>query len=68
MGLKTAAEIQFRESFKIDPTTPETAFNSAVLLTSFKDRMDEAKLWYDKAVELGAERDPGIEKILKTAE
>ena len=68
LGWVKGGEKFLRNSFKIDPTSSETAFNSAVLLTSSKDRLKEAKLWYDKAIELGAERDPGIEKTLKTAE
>ena len=67
LGWKKAAEGLFRESFKLDPTSPETAFNAAVLLASNKKRIKEAKLWYEKAIKLGAERDPGIEKVLKTA-
>jgi len=67
LGWKKAAESQFRESFKLDPTSPETAFNAAVLLASDKKRIKEAKLWYEKAITLGSERDPGIEKVIKTA-
>jgi Flp pilus assembly protein TadD len=67
LGWKKAAENLFRSSFKLDPTSPETAFNAAVLLASNKKRIKEARLWYKKAIHLGAERDPGIEKVLKTA-
>jgi Flp pilus assembly protein TadD len=67
LGWKKPAESLFRSSFKIDPTSPETVFNAAVLLASDKRRTKEAKLWYEKAIKLGAERDPGIEKVLKTA-
>jgi len=67
LGWKKAAETQFRESFKLDPTSPETAFNAAVLLASDPKRIKEAKLWYKKALHLGAERDPGIEKVIRTS-
>jgi len=68
LNQKQSAEQYFSKSFKLDPTSAETAFNAAVLLTTCKGRMKEAALWYKKAVELGAERDPGIEKIIRTAE
>ena len=65
LGWRDAAENLFKNSFKIDPTSPETAYNAAVLLTATDGRLKDAKLWYDKAVELGKVRDPGIEKLFK---
>lgn len=61
-----AAEKQFRLSFELDPTSPDTAFNLAVLLaTSAPEKIEEAKKWYKKARELGAESDPGIERLFE---
>ncbi|MBN1865291.1 MAG: tetratricopeptide repeat protein [Victivallales bacterium] len=61
-----AAEQQFRKSFKLDPTSAETAFNTAVLIArNYPERMDEAKLWYLRSLQLGAEKDPVLEKLLE---
>ena len=65
LGWVEAAKKQFRSSFKLDPTSSETAYNAAVLLLTTKGGLPEAKLWYDKAVQLGAQRDPKIEQLFK---
>ncbi len=66
LGWVESAERQFRTAFELDPKSSETAFNLAVLLaTSETPKMDEARKWYKKAKELGAETDPGMEKLFK---
>ncbi|HCE46565.1 MAG TPA: hypothetical protein DET40_23715 [Lentisphaeria bacterium] len=66
LGWVEAADRQFRTAFELDPKSSETAFNLAVLLaTSETPKMDEARKWYKKAKELGAETDPGMEKLFK---
>lgn len=61
-----AAEKQFRKSFKLDPTSPETAYNAAVhIVKTDPKRKDEAKLWYQRAIQLGAKKDPMLDKLLK---
>ncbi len=59
-----AAERQFLVSNELDPESADTAFNLAVLLaTSSPERIEEARKWYRKAVKLGAEPDPGTERL-----
>lgn len=65
LGWIEAAKRQFRSSFKLDPTSAETAYNAAVLLLTTKNGLPEAKLWYDKAIQLGAQRDKKIEELFK---
>ena len=65
LGWVEAAKKQFSSSFKLDPTSSETAYNAAVLLLTTKGGLPEAKLWYDKAVQLGAQRDVKIEELFK---
>jgi len=66
LGWVEAAEKQFKTAFDLDPKSSESAFNLAVLYaTCEKPRMDEARKWYKKAKELGAETDPGMEKLFK---
>jgi Flp pilus assembly protein TadD len=65
LGWVEAAKRQFGSSFKLDPTSAETAYNAAVLLLTTKGGLPEAKLWYDKAVQLGAQPDPKIEELFK---
>ncbi|MFZ2654238.1 MAG: hypothetical protein WAX69_04935 [Victivallales bacterium] len=66
LGWIEAADRQFRSAYELDPKSSETAFNLAVLLaTSEPPKMDEARKWYKKAKELGAETDPGMEKLFK---
>ncbi len=66
LGWVESAERQFRTAFELDPQSSETAFNLAVLLASCEPpRMPEARKWYKKARELGAETDPGMERLFK---
>ena len=66
LGWNQAAESQFRNSFKLDPTSSETAYNAAVHIAKTNPkRMKEAKLWYKRAIQLGAQRDPAVEKLFK---
>lgn len=66
LGWDDAAERQFRNSFKLDPTSSETAYNAAVhIAKTSPERKEEAKLWYDRAIQLGAQRDPVMEKLFK---
>ena len=65
LGWYHAADVQFQRSFKLDPTSAETAYNEALLIVlQFPERKSEAKQWYKRAVELGAERDHRLEKQL----
>jgi Flp pilus assembly protein TadD len=66
LGWVESAERQFHTAFDLDPKSSETAFNLAVLLaTSEPSKMTEARKWYKKARELGAETDPGMERLFK---
>ncbi len=66
LGWVESAERQFGNAFELDPKSSETAFNLAVLLaTCDPPRMPEARKWYRKARELGAETDPGMERLFK---
>ena len=66
LGWVESADRQFRTAFELDPKSSETAFNLAVLLaTSEPPKMPEARTWYKKARELGAETDPGMERLFK---
>lgn len=66
LGWVESAERQFRTAFELDPKSSETAFNLAVLLATCEPpRMPEARKWYKKARELGAETDPGMERMFK---
>lgn len=61
-----AADKQFRKSFKLDPTSAETAYNAAVhIAKTDPKRKEEAKIWYKRAIQLGAEKDPMMEKLIK---
>lgn len=65
-GWNDAAEQQFRNSFKLDPTSSETAFNAAVhIIRTAPNRKDEAKLWYERAIQLGAKKDPMMDQLFK---
>lgn len=61
-----AAEQQFRKSFKLDPTSAETAYNAAVhIAKTDPKRKEEAKLWYQRAIQLGAKKDPMLDQLFK---
>jgi Flp pilus assembly protein TadD len=65
LGWTEAAETELRRSLKLRPDDAEAAFNLAVLLsTQGHERAAEARDWYDKALKLGAERDPGLDRVL----
>ena len=65
LGWKNAAERQYESSFKLDPTSSETAYNVAALLCGEEGRKKDSILWYKKALQLGAKRDAALEKALK---
>ena len=66
LGWIESADRQFRTAFELDPKSSETAFNLAVLLATCEPpKMPEARKWYKKARELGAETDPGMERLFK---
>lgn len=65
LGWRDAAATQFHRALKIDSKDRESAFNLALLYATGKNpRVKEARKWYRRAIELGAERDPGLEEAL----
>lgn len=54
-GKNEIAEKEFRKSIELDPKSPETALCIAIYLSTFKEKMQEAREWYKKALKLGAE-------------
>jgi len=63
-GWSGAAEAELKRAFELDTKNPEPAYNLAVLLATLdKPRFKEAKDWYDRARALGAQPDPGLEKV-----
>jgi Flp pilus assembly protein TadD len=66
LGWPVASEMQLKEAFKLDSKNAETAFNLAVLLATLDEpRIDEAREWYKKALELGAKPDGGLDKFFR---
>lgn len=66
IGWRQAAEIQFKRAHELAPANPEVMFNLAILcLTDKPSRMAEAREWYRKALENGAEKDPRLEAVMK---
>ena len=66
LGWYDVAETEFRKAFRINPKSAETAYNAAVnLVKADISKINIAKQWYDKAVELGIERDIVLEKLFK---
>ncbi len=64
LGWNDAAEVQFRQAFDLDRKDSETAFNLAILLASRGgSRMDEAKVWYQRARSLCDTPDPGLDQF-----
>ena len=64
LGWLDAAEVHFRRAFELDESDNATAFNLAVLLaTRTPSRMDEAREWYERALKLGSEGDPGLHEL-----
>lgn len=66
LGWPVASEMQLKEAFKLDGKNAETAFNLAVLLATLDEpRIDEAREWYKKALDLGAKPDAGLDKFFR---
>ena len=66
LGWYDVAESEFRKAFRINKNSAETAYNAAVnLVKADISKINIAKQWYDKAVELGIERDLVLEKLFK---
>ncbi len=64
LGWYDAAEVQFRRAHELNAKDSENAFNLAVLLaTRQPPRLDEARQWYNRARELGAAPDPGLDRL-----
>ncbi|MBN2450822.1 MAG: hypothetical protein JXR77_10560 [Lentisphaeria bacterium] len=64
LGWYDAAEVQFRRTHSLNATDGENAFNLAVLLASRKPpRLEEARSWYERALEAGVQRDPGLDQL-----
>jgi Flp pilus assembly protein TadD/uncharacterized coiled-coil DUF342 family protein len=67
LGWTQAAENALRKALELNPEDADTAYNLAVLVaTSDPARMEEARTLYERAVKLGAPRNPGLERIFKT--
>ena len=65
MGWTQAAEKQLVRAYNLDQKDPEAPFNLAVLyVTANPPDIANARKWYAIAIENGAERDPGMDKIL----
>jgi Flp pilus assembly protein TadD len=65
-GLKGKAEEAFRRSIEIRSDYPDAHFNLAVLYATIEPpSLDLAKEHYNKAVSLGAQPDPSLEKLFK---
>lgn len=65
LGWRDAAATQFHRALKIEPEDSESAFNLALLYATGKNpRVKDARKWYRRAIEFGAERDPGLEEAL----
>jgi Flp pilus assembly protein TadD len=68
LGWFDGAEFQFRRALEIDPAYADAHFNLAYFTLRRKSPAVElARRHYLRAVELGAERDPEIEKFLQTS-
>lgn len=65
-GWATSAEQEVRKAIELNPQYPDAHFNMAVLYArGKKPRYELARYHYQKALDLGAERDPQIEALLK---
>lgn len=63
-----AAVTSLRKAVELDPANAEARYNlSVVLAMSPHPQLDEARVQYDKAVELGSARDEAMEKLLGPA-
>jgi|GEM_PF-6178777 len=66
LGWHQAALDNLRASYKLDPSSGETAYNiAAMTLSADPKNKKEAADWYQKAVKLGAAPDAQMEKVLK---
>lgn len=62
------AVASLRKAVELDPQNAEARYNLSVVLAMHPTpQLDEAKVQYDKAVELGSARDEAMEKILAPA-
>ena len=62
------ARAALRKAVELDPANGEAQFNLAVVLASGSDpQLAEAKDHYQRALELGSERDDALDKILNVA-
>lgn len=65
MGWTEAAATQLLQAHRLKPDDPEAPFNLAVLYATAKQPdYKEASKWYKLAVRNGAQRDPGLDKVL----
>jgi Flp pilus assembly protein TadD len=66
LGWYDVAETEFRKAFRINPKSGETAYNATVnLIKADISKIKIAKQWYDKAIELGIEKDLVLEKLFQ---
>lgn len=65
-GWATAAEQEVRRALELNPSYADAHFNLAVIYSRQKTpRLELARYHYQKAVDLGAARDPQMEAILR---
>ena len=66
LGWTQAAEIQLEKAHNLKKEDPEAPLALAILLGSAKPpRLEDAKKWYQIAIQNGAQRDPGLDAVLK---
>ena len=66
LGWTQAAEIQLEKAHNLKKEDPEAPLALAILLGSAKPpRLEEAKKWYQIAIQNGAQHDPGLDAVLK---
>jgi chromosome segregation ATPase len=64
-GWRDAGEQQFMRAFELDDRRSDTAYCLAALLAAgTPPRRQEARLWYERALRLGAARDAGLDRFL----
>ncbi len=68
LGWVDAAEAQLKRSYQLDDKNPDTPFNLAILFATLEPpSMEQARKWYAIAKQLGAEIDPGLERLFLPA-